>query len=197
MKLLNRSTFKSMAVHRKLTTSQQKIVEIKAGCNLRGRLLFLSQENDISLSKLFEYPLGPIPWSIATTDGDLINISKAKLMHHYESLSKPCTYTSSMMKNAITIIDGSALLQSFSHLSETFKDLAAQVFRCLPKSPFAHFVMDSYKFISAHIMSEMARGGQTSEFCISEPKTKLPTDFKSVMLNSSNKRQLIKFLLNE
>ena len=82
-------------------------------------------------------------------DGGMINTSKAKLKHHHEALSQPYTYNSSMMKNAITIIDGSALLLSFSHLPETFKDLAAQVFRCLTKSPVAHFVMDSYKFISA------------------------------------------------
>ena len=92
MKRLNRSTFKSMAVHKKLTTSQQKIVEIKAECNLLGRLLFLSQENDISIQKLFEYQLGPIPWSTATADDDMINTSKAKLMHHRESLSQPTVH---------------------------------------------------------------------------------------------------------
>ena len=84
MKCLNRSTFKSMAVHKKLTTSQQKTVEIIAEHNLLGRLLFLSQKNDISLTKLFKYSLGPIQWFIATADGGMIKTNKAKLMHHLE-----------------------------------------------------------------------------------------------------------------
>ena len=197
MKRLNRSTFKSMAVHKKLITSQQKTVEIKAERNLLRWLLFLSHENYTSLPKLFEYPFGPIAWSITTADGGMIKTSKAKLMHHLELLSQPCTYTSSMMKNAITIIDGNALLQSFSHLPETFEDLAVQVFCCLSKSPVAHFVTDYYKFISIK-QSERTRCGQTSKFWIGGPKTNLLTGFKSFMLNSSNKKPLIKFLwMNE
>ena len=196
IKRLNRSTFKSMAVHKKMTTTQQKTVEIKAERNLLGRLLFLSQEHDISLPKLFEYPLGPIPWAIATAGGGMTKTNKAKLMHHLESLGTPCNETNNTLKNAITIVDGNALLQAVNRVPETFEDLSLQVFNCLPHSNVVHFVTDSYKADSIK-QCERARRGQTAEFVIGGAKTKLPRDFKSFMLNSNNKRQLIKLLLRE
>ena len=52
-----------------MSTTQKKNVAIKAEHNMPGRLVFHAQENDINLEKLFEYPLGPIPWSLATAGG--------------------------------------------------------------------------------------------------------------------------------
>jgi len=51
------------AVQKKLTTTQQKTLNVRAERNLLGQLLL--QRNAISLPKLFKYSLSPIPWSIA------------------------------------------------------------------------------------------------------------------------------------
>ena len=55
------ATFATMSVTKSLTSTQKKTIEIKADRNLLGRLLCLSQKHDISLTKLFAHPLGPIP----------------------------------------------------------------------------------------------------------------------------------------
>jgi len=196
LKRQNLTTFKSMAVCKQLSTSQKKTVEIKAERNLLGRLLFLSRENDISLPKLFEYPLGPIPWALATADGGMIKTSKAQLLHYLESLVQPCQITPSSLKDAINILDGNALLQACSHVPDTFEELATQMFGCLPKSPIVHFVTDSYKDMSIK-QSERTRRGFSPAFCVGGSKTKLPRDFKAFMRNSENKRQLIRLLLSE
>ena len=196
IKRQNRTTFKSMAVHKKLSTSQKKTVELKAERNLLGRLLFLSQANDLSLPKLFEYPLGPIPWAIATADGGMIKTSKAQLLHHLESLVQPSSSSSFPVVDAVNVLDGNALLQACSHLPETFEDLAKQVFCCLPKSRVTHFLTDSYKEVSIKQLERNCRG-QSAKFYISGPKTKLPRDFKAFLQNSNNKRQLIKLFLVE
>ena len=36
----------------------------------------LAQENDIDLEKLFTFPLGPVPWPLATGDGILVKTDK-------------------------------------------------------------------------------------------------------------------------
>ena len=58
-----------MKLDRLINQTRRYEVAIKAERNLLGRLVFLAQENDINLEKLFEYPLGPIPWSLATAGG--------------------------------------------------------------------------------------------------------------------------------
>jgi len=77
--------FQSSAAVKVLTTTQKKTVQVKAERNLLGQLLMLSQVNEISLKKLFQYQLGPIPWSIATADGAMVKTNKAQLLHHLES----------------------------------------------------------------------------------------------------------------
>ena len=78
LKKQNLQTFSSMAVKKTLTSSKKKSIQITAERNLLGRLLILSQQHDISLEKLFKYPLGPIPWALATADGGLVKTEKCK-----------------------------------------------------------------------------------------------------------------------
>jgi uncharacterized membrane protein len=62
MKRRNFSTFKSMAAKKSLSTTQKKTNEVRAERNLFC-LIFVALGHYISLVKLSEYPLGPIPWS--------------------------------------------------------------------------------------------------------------------------------------
>jgi len=91
MAKLNLKTFQSMAATKVLTSSQKKTIQVKAERNLLGRLLMLSQTYDISLDKVFEYQLGPIPWTLATADGGMTKTDKAQLMHHLELKGESCS----------------------------------------------------------------------------------------------------------
>jgi hypothetical protein len=44
----------------------------------------LSEENDIILEKTLTYPLGPVPWALATADDLQTKTDKAKLMDDLE-----------------------------------------------------------------------------------------------------------------
>ena len=61
-------TFDDKRKRRKLTTTQKKIVEIKVESNLFGQPVMLSEQHNISLDKTLSYPLGPVPWALATAD---------------------------------------------------------------------------------------------------------------------------------
>jgi len=190
MKKMSLKTFKDMAVKCTMSSSKKKAVAVKAERNLLGRLVLLSQHQEISLERLFEYPLGPIPWALATADGALMKTNKAQLMHCIEDLTVKDATT--MPENAVHIVDGNALLQGLVHVLETFEDLASAVFNTLPKVATVHFVTDnSVKEL------ERLRRGSSQTYLIGGRKTRLPRDFKSFMHNAENKRQLTKFILSE
>lgn len=131
----NLLTFKAMATKCKLTTTKQKSVQVRAERNLLGRLLLLSQSNDVSLEKLFAYQLGPIPWSIATTDGSLVKTDKAQLMHCLEETAQTVADGENKAPvDRMYIVDGNAHIQSMTHLPATFEELAHAIFCTLPKA---------------------------------------------------------------
>lgn len=187
-------TFECMAIKKVMKSSQMKAVEIKADRNLLGRLLLLCQTNDLDLTKLFTYQLGPVPRALSTADGHMTKSSKAQLMHALEKYATPCDKPT--VDESICAVDGNALLQSLINLPDTFGQLAHHVFKCLPKCEIVHFVTDSYKVNSIKQL-ERDRRGQTGGYSVGGPLTKVPNDFKSFMLNSSNKQQLIRFILSE
>ena len=195
MKKLSLHTFQSMAVSKTQTTDRKKVIRVKAERNLLGQLLLLSKSHDISFNKLFSYPLGPIPWSLATADGSFIKTNKAQLMHHLEDQS-PAPVDSAEVANCTVIIDGNAFLRSLVRLPETFGEMAKLVISTLPKGKSVHFVTDSYQPDSIK-QAERLRRGTSTTFLIGGPLTKLPKDFSAFMLNAGNKLQLVKFLLNE
>jgi len=86
MKKLSLKTFQSMAAKYIVTATKKKAVEVNAELNLLGSMLMLSQNQDICLERLFEYPLGPIPWVLATADESLVKTNKSQLMHYIEDL---------------------------------------------------------------------------------------------------------------
>ena len=130
MKKLRLKTFQSMAVKRVLTSTQKKTIQVKAERNLLGRLLLLSQENAISLEKLFRYPLGPIPWSIASADGSMVKTDKSKLMHLLEAKSEPSVTL--LLEETTYIVDGNAHFQACVGLPDNFEELCLQLFTTLP-----------------------------------------------------------------
>ena len=114
----------------------KKTVQIKAERNLLGRLLMISQQHDISLEKLFRYPLGPIPWSLATADGSLVKTDKSKLLHHLEGLlSVPDTPP---IDTTTYVIDGNAQFQAYGHLPDTFEELACFPAYQIDNNPFCY-----------------------------------------------------------
>ena len=131
---------------------------------------------------------------MATADGTLVKTDKAALMHHLELLAEPIQNVT--FETAIYVIDGNAQFQAFTNLPTNFEELAFNLFISLPKTQVIHFVTDTYKDQSIK-HAERTRRGDSQAVKIGGPKTKLPRDFKSFLLNSDNKRQFIRFILSQ
>ena len=169
------------------------MIKVTAQRNVFGQLLFLTQENNIDLLKVMAYPLGPVPWSLATADGMPIKTNKAVLMHRLEEAS---SLKSPQSEFQIHVIDGNALFHTLTQLPDTFGEIAFHIFAALPKTTKIHFLTDNYKHTSIKSL-ERSRRGTSQAYTIAGPSTQIPKEWKTFLMNVRNKTQFIKFLLSE
>ena len=101
-------------------------VSLQAVWNLFARMIVIAQTRLLDMRELFNYELGPIPWSLATGDGSPVKTLKSKVLDILEKLISsslddipPCT---------AFIIDAMALLQTLVHPAFTFGGIAEQLF---------------------------------------------------------------------
>ncbi len=187
-------TFAAMQVKKKVMSSQNKVIEIRAERNLYGQLPMYAEEHNISMEKALKFPLGPLPWALATSDGFPTKTDKSTLLHKLED--KSAVTVVGPAPEAIHIVDGNAVIHSMTSLPDNFAQLAAKVFFMLPQAQRVDFVTDTYKDQSIKF-AEHDRRGTSEPFLIKGPSTKVPKDWKSFLQNSKNKEQLLRLLLAE
>ncbi|GFR89989.1 hypothetical protein ElyMa_006138800 [Elysia marginata] len=141
-----------------------------------------------------EYPLGPVPWALATPDGMPMKTNKAVLMQKLEDVS--ALQIPAKERNHVHIIGGNALFHAQTHLPETFGELAYNIFCALPKVANVHFITDNYQEHSIKSL-ERIRRGESQAYIVRGSSTKLPRECKSFLKNDDNKKHFIQFLLNE
>ena len=155
--------------------------------------MLLAVEHDVDLELTLSYPLGPVPWSLATADGMLTKTDKSTLLHNLESGIELVTDRPS---DAVHVLDGNSMLQSLKPIPDSCEELAEHIFNKLPKSKRVDFVTDTYRKQSIKSY-ERARRGMSPAFLLSGAKTKTPRDWKGFMGNDKNKTQLIKLLFDQ
>lgn len=191
----NLKTFANQVKSAKVTGQSKKSKQITAERNVFGQLVLLALEHDISMERVLSFPLGPVPWALATADGTPVKTDKAKLMHSLEgeehTTKRPTQGTTSY------IMDGNALLQAQVALPGTFGELAESLFKQLPhNSQRVDFVTDSYLPLSIKGL-ERARRGSANAHLIKGPLTKIPRNWKTFLASEENKQSFTRFLLNE
>ena len=187
-------TFATAAVVKKVTSSNNKMLQLKAERNIFGQLVVLAAQNDIDLELTLSFPLGPVPWSLATADGMPVKTEKAKLLHSLESSTESTTTRPN--KDTVHVIDGNAMLQSMVSIPDTFEQFAFKLFKQLPRSERIDFITDTY--LPQSIKScERRRRGTTQPLLLQGPKTKTPHNWKEFMANEENKTQLIDLLFEQ
>ena len=88
--------------------------------------MILALEHQVSLENVLSYPLGKVPWALATANGTLIKTDKSKLMHSLEEKSHLVQRPT--MAFDCYIIDGNEAQHAMVSLSSTFGKLAECVF---------------------------------------------------------------------
>ncbi|KAK0148526.1 hypothetical protein N1851_011133 [Merluccius polli] len=131
-------------------------------------------EMPINLEKLMRYPLLPVPHALGSPDGYFAKTNKATILHH---LLKDRDEEVPYLKDALYIQDGNALFHMMSNLPPTRGEICMQLLDLMP---------DSIK------AQERLRRGFTEKYIIDGPNTQKPYDFKSLLGNELNKKQLCK-----
>ena len=105
-KKMKLSTFSSM---NKIKTCRvySKITPVQASKELFAKVSFVAQIRSLNIRSVFNFPLGPLPWSLAEPIGTLKNTSKAALLHKLES---PVETIENVSGDYAMISDGMAYL---------------------------------------------------------------------------------------
>ena len=74
----NLKTFKDTVQTKKIKVNGKEHI-LKADRKLFGRLAVIAQSKALNIREVLKYPLGPLPWPLACTDGPLAKTNKAKL----------------------------------------------------------------------------------------------------------------------
>ena len=120
LKKLKLGTFSSL-LKKTVKLKNGRVVQFTSQSDIFGKIALLQQSRDIDLPEVFCYPLGPVPWSLATSSEELIKTNKAALMHHLE---KGPTNVERVERPCALVIDGMALVRRVSHAGHTFNSYA-------------------------------------------------------------------------
>ena len=94
-----------------------KIVPLQATKDLFARISLVAQIRSFDMRVIFEFPLGPLPWSLAEPLGSLKKTSKSSLLHKLEGKVEPLE---SLNGNHALIVDGMAYVQQSKVVNKTF-----------------------------------------------------------------------------
>ena len=196
---LKLETFSSLTKTSRVTVKGKDVI-VRADRNFFARMLVVAQSRAMDLRRVFQFSLGPLPWSLATPDGQLAKTTKSTLLN---LLEKDVAPQEEVPANAAWVVDAMALLQSISSPPRTFADLAETVFTMATTSfrthgPRVDFVVDRYPDISikAAERSKRAKSGSLA-VNITHRTQKCPSQWKKFLSVGHNKTTLVQFLLRE
>ena len=96
---------------------------------LSAKISLVAQIRSLNMRVVFEFPLGPLPWSLAEPLGSLKKTSKASLLHQPEGKVK--SLESLNVQHAL-IVNGMAYVQQSKVISQTFGDFANDLLQRIP-----------------------------------------------------------------
>ena len=113
---LNFGTFTKL-LKKRVKMSNGKEARFSIQSNIFGKIALIQQFRPLDLKEVFYFPLGPVPWSLAESDGALSKTTKSSLMHHLE---KGVSLQQSVKKPFAAVIDGMALVRKNKPTGHTY-----------------------------------------------------------------------------
>ena len=195
----NLKTFSNINKKTKTVKAGGAEVVLRADRNLFARMILIAESRKLSMKNVLAHPLGPVPWSLATSDGSLRKTTKSSLAKELQKLISPAE---TIPYPSACIIDGMSIVQKIKGDHKTFSDIANSIFCCIlnegRESDRIDIVFDTYRSESIKTAERNYRGfdagGVLFKNIAPGHKVKQWRRFLSV---SENKTNLIKFLVNE
>ena len=176
----------------------KKLKSVKVNRNILGLLLSASAKSGqvIDFAKAFEYPLGPVPLSLANPDGSHSVTSKSKLLkvilkHCNSQILHPRESQLPRQAVSVVVIDMMACLRTMKQIPDTYEELTWKLLKLLPQVyERINIVADTYHEVSLK-SAERSQRGKASKVIIRSAKSKIPRNFSDFLKNGKNKKRLI------
>ena len=114
-------------------SSMKKVIKVwrngkvSAQSNIFGKIVLIQQRRKIDLKEVFCYPLGPVPWSLASVTGGMVKTNKTILMH---KLERGMTFADAIPKPFASVIDGMALVRQSNYIGLHLEVFCKNYFWC-------------------------------------------------------------------
>ena len=159
---MKRETFSSMQGKAKTCKTGNKEVILKADNRIFAQMVLIAKSRQLNLKEVLSHPLGPLPWALASLDGNVRKTCKSSLAK--QLLKFPCV-AESLPLNSTCVIDGMALVQKPNGDGKTFADIAdyalSTVLAEASHSTRVDIVFDVYNEASIKHMERVARGADS------------------------------------
>ena len=153
----------------------------------------MKHEKAVDIKKALQYPLSPVPLSIATADESNRGTKKSELLPIIKDkmINENITIIPDTNKVSVYILDFMAFLRTMTDIPSTYEDLAWRVIKQIPTGyNRADIVADTYRPVSIK-MQERDGQGRPNRIIINSVKSRTPCDFKDFLSNGENKSKLI------
>ena len=94
---------------------------LKSDRNLFGHMILIAQSRQLQIKAVLAHPLGPMPWTLANSDGSLRKTNKAALARELEKNVAPAE---NFPQPSACIIDGMSIVQKTKGDGKTFSQIA-------------------------------------------------------------------------
>ena len=160
-------------------------------------MIIIAESRQLQMQEVFCHPLGPLPASLATSNGLPRKTNKAQLGRELEKLVQP---TVVVPTPSAYLIDGMSLIQKLKVDHLTFGEIAemalSRVLREGEGSSRIDVVFDVYRDLSIKsVERELRSEGDFITFKNLSSGQKVK-QFRSFLQNSQNKTSLIKFVVD-
>ncbi len=172
-----------------------KEVQFSAQSNIFGKIALIQQFRTLDLKEVFQFPLGPVPWSLAESNGSLNKTTKSALMRHLE---KDVALQQNVPKPFAAIIDGMALVRKIKPTGHTYQSYADHLLTsAIASSANASRIDIVFDVYRDNSIKNAERGNRETgkleiKKIIGSQKIK---QFTSLLSNGKNKMVLIRYLV--
>ena len=195
---MNLKTFSSLNKKTKANCNTPKEVILKADRNLFAHMIIIAQSRKLDMKEVLKHPLGPIPWSLATSDGSLRKTCKVSLARE---LQKNVSPAESLPQKTACLIDGMALIQKINGDNKTFAEVAEHALSITlaesTNSSRVDVIFDVYREISIKNAERLRRGESESTLFKNISTGHTIKQWRKFLSNSRNKESLVAVIVQE
>ena len=160
-----------------------------------AQIIIIAESRNLQMQDVLKHPLGPLPASLACSNGFLRKTNKAQLGKELEKLIQP---TVEVTRPSAYLIDGMALVQKLKVDYLTFGEIADKILsRVLREGEGRNrvdVVFDVYRDISIK-SAERELGGESDAITFKSLAAGQKEQFKNFLRNGDNKTSLIRFVV--